>query len=86
MMKPKKGKKGKDKCGDDDDTEEETSGGTIFHNTGLFDPSSNGHAADESLDVDAVKKFNTVLAYTIHKSTTAAIAGEASRRGLRKCK
>jgi len=37
---------------------------SIIHNAGLFDPAAKGHAPDESLDVNAVKKFTSVMAYT----------------------
>lgn len=40
--------------------------GSIIHNSGVNDPASNGHAPDESLDVGDVKKFTSVLAYTLH--------------------
>lgn len=45
--------------------------GSIIHNTGLFDPASNGHAPDEFLDVNAVKKFTSVMAYTLQSLMTA---------------
>merc|ERR1712048_43373 len=44
--------------------------GSIIHNAGLFDPAAKGHAPDESLDVIAVKKFTTVMAYTLQSLTT----------------
>lgn len=45
--------------------------GSIIHNTGLFAPSGKGHAPDESLDVEAVKKFMSVTAYTFQGLMTA---------------
>ncbi|CAB9512290.1 peptidase, M20 [Seminavis robusta] len=45
--------------------------GSIIHNTGLFAPSSKGHAPDESLDIEAVKKFTSVMTYTLQSLMTA---------------
>lgn len=45
--------------------------GSIIHNTGLFDPASKGHAPDESLDINAVKKFTSVMAYTLQSLMAA---------------
>ena len=48
---------------------------TIMHSTGLFDPTASGHSKDESLDVDAVKKFNSVLTYTMHQVMVDHVTG-----------
>jgi len=45
--------------------------GAIIHNTGLFDPAAKGHAPDESLDIEAAKKFTSVMAYTLQGLMTA---------------
>jgi len=45
--------------------------GAIIHNAGLFDPAAKGHAPDESVDVVALKKFTSVMTYTLSGIMTA---------------
>jgi len=45
--------------------------GAVIHNAGLFDPAAKGHAPDESVDVVALKKFTSVMTYTLSGIMTA---------------